>query len=224
MKAKLTTRSVSASTPRSKYFKMWDTLLTGFFLRVLPSGVKTYCIYYRHKGVGREYTIGKHGKITADQARKQAKIKLGEIAKGKDIQTEKKIASVQSKVKKYQTLGGFIEAKYKPWVLTERKSGKDIIRNLSKYFGHLFSRAIVDISPWDVQKWRTEKIKQGLKPSTVNRQLVNLKACINKALEWEVIDKHPLAKVKPLKVDTKGKIRYLSDDEETRLRNSLDDR
>ncbi|MCZ6564640.1 MAG: Arm DNA-binding domain-containing protein, partial [Gammaproteobacteria bacterium] len=88
MKAKLTTRSVSASKPRSKYYKAWDTDLAGFFLRVLPSGVKTYCIYYRYKGAGREYTIGKHGKVTADQARKQAKIKLGEIAKGKDIQTE----------------------------------------------------------------------------------------------------------------------------------------
>ncbi|MCZ6564883.1 MAG: Arm DNA-binding domain-containing protein, partial [Gammaproteobacteria bacterium] len=148
MKLKLTTRSVSASTPRSKYYKAWDTDLAGFFLRVLPSGVKTYCIYYRHKGVGREYTIGKDGKITADQARKQAKIKLGEIAKGKDIQTEKKIASVQSKVKKYQTLGGFIEAKYKPWILTERKTGKEIIRDLSREFEHLFLRAITDITPW----------------------------------------------------------------------------
>ncbi len=154
--------------------------------------------------MGREYTIGKHGNITTDQARKQAKIKLGEIAKGKDIQTEKKIASVQSKVKKYQTLGGFIEAKYKPWVLTARKSGKEIIRDLSREFEHLFLRAITDITPWDIQKWRTEKIKQELKPATVNRQLVNLKACINKALEWEVIDKHPLTKLKAFKSRYQG--------------------
>lgn len=48
----------------------------------------------------------------------------------------------------------------------------------------------------------------------MNRQPAALKACINKASEWEIINKHPLVKVKPLKIDTKGKVRYLTDDEE----------
>jgi len=224
MKAKLTTRSVSASKPRSKYYKIWDSALAGFFLRVMPSGVRSFCVYYRHEGRASEYTLGKHGAITVDQARKQARIKLGEIARGIDVQTDKKASIAKSRAKKFRTLGNFIETKYKPLVLTERKTGREIIANLTREFEHLFPRAMVDISPWDIQKWRTEKIKQGLKPATANKKLATLKAVFSKAVEWQIINQHPLRTVKPLKIDSRSKVRYLTDDEEKRLRNALDDR
>lgn len=111
-----------------------------------------------------ECTIGKHGQATADQARKEAKGKMGDLAKGQDIQTEKKIAHFWSKARKHQTLGGFIEAKYKPWVLIGRKTEQEIITNLSRDFEYLFPRPMADIAPRDVRKWRTDKIKQGLRP------------------------------------------------------------
>ena len=79
---------------RVKSITRWPhTDLASFFLRVLPStSVKTYCIYCRHEGRASECTIGKHGQATADQARKEAKGKMGDLAKGQDIQTEKRIA------------------------------------------------------------------------------------------------------------------------------------
>jgi len=42
--------------------------------------------------------------------------------------------------------------------------------------------------------------------------------------EWELIDKNPLAKVKPIKTDSRGVVRYLSADEEIALRGALDTR
>ena len=162
MKAKLTTRNVSSFKPRSKYYKVWDTEHKNYFLRVMPSGVKTYCIYYRHDGVAREYTIGKYGSITADRARQLAKIKLGEAAGGEDIQTLKKAARAQSHKRKCETLGGFIENKYKDWVLASRKTGHEIITGLKRDFEYLFTRNMSEISSWDIQKWRTEKTKQEL--------------------------------------------------------------
>ncbi len=224
MKEKLTTRTVKAFKPRSKYYKVWDTEQPGFFLRVMPSGVKSFCIYYRHNGSGKEYTLGKYGKLTADQAREHAKIKIGELAKGQDIQENKKSAKKRSEARKHQVLGKFIENKYKPWVLVERKSGEETLKKLNLAFPHLMKHNMEEITPWEIQKWRTVEIKEGLKPSTVNRQLMALKAVLSKALEWGVINKHPLTKVKPLKVDSKGKIRYLTDDEEKRLRKALDSR
>jgi len=222
MKSKLTTRSVKALEPQSKYYKVWDTDLNGLFLRVMPSGVKTFCIYYRHNGSGKEYTIGKYGKYTAEQAREKAKIKIGELAKGQDIQADKKTANAKSIARKHQLLGKFIEHKYKPWVLTERKSGEETLKKLSLAYPHLMKYNMEEITPWEIQKWRTKKINDGLKPATVNRQLMTLKAVLSKAVEWGVINKHPLTNVKPLKIDSKGKIRFLTDDEELRLRKALD--
>jgi integrase len=40
-------------------------------------------------------------------------------------------------------------------------------------------------------------------------------------VDWGIIETNPLAKVKPLKVDRQGVIRYLTDDEERRLREAL---
>ena len=221
---KLTTRNVSAAKPQKKYYRVWDTEIKGFFLRVTPMGKKVYCIAYRHNGASKEYTIGTHGKFTADQARDQAKIKIGEVAKNKDIQENKKLANKRSEARKHQVLGKFIENKYKPWVLAERKSGEETLKKLTLAFPHLMKQNMEEITPWEIQKWRTEKIRDGLKPTTVNRQLMTLKAVLSKALEWGVIEKHPLTNVKPLKVDSKGKIRYLTDEEEKRLRKALDDR
>ena len=145
MKAKLSPRVVSKAEPKKTYYKIWDSEINGFFLRVMPSGVKSYCIYYRHLGIGREYTIGKHGKLTTDQARKQATIKLGELANGADIQHEKKLAREKSIANRHKTLGTFIMDKYGPWILSERKYSVEALKRIENNFSHLFSQNMSDI-------------------------------------------------------------------------------
>ena len=63
-----------------------------------------------------------------------------------------------------------------------------------------------------------------MKPITVNRQLASLKAALSKAVTWGFIHEHPLAKMKLLKVDTNPNPRYMSEDEESALRQALDAR
>ena len=91
-------------------------------------------------------------------------------------------------------------------------------------FEYLYKKKLVDISAWDIQKWRTEKDKQGLAPSTVNRRVTTLKAVLNKAVEWDVIPANPLSKIKPLKIDKKARVRFLSKEEESVLRATLESR
>ena len=67
---------------------------------------------------------------------------------------------------------------------------------------------------------RAAKIKVKLN-ATINRDVACLRALLSKAVEWGQIDKHPLAKLKPLKVDHKRKVRSLSYVEEQRLRTAL---
>lgn len=60
--------------------------------------------------------------------------------------------------------------------------------------------------------------KNGRSTETVNRDIATFKAAISKAVLWEFLEKHPLEKLKLLKKDRSSKIRFLSADEEQRLR------
>ncbi len=145
MRAKLTTKTVAALKPKESLYKVWDTEIPGYFLRVMPSGTKTYCLHYRHLGKGRDFTIGKSGKFTATTARETAQRRTGELAQGLDIQAVKKDDVARGKAEKYQTLGGFITEMYKPWVLAERKTGQATLDILGRDFSHLFSRKMIGL-------------------------------------------------------------------------------
>ena len=228
MKTRLTNRSISGFAPASKVYKAWDTELAGFFLRVMPSGTMTYAIHYRHNGQGRDYTLGRHGAITPTIARKMAIEKMGDVANGVDVQAERKKQSRISSEATFETLGDFIKTKYAGWVTTERKTGSDTLKIIERDFKYLYGRKLVDISNWDITKWRTDRLKgtngRPLKKASVNRRLVALKALISKAVEWGVLEENPIQKVKPLKLDDDKRVRYLTHEEESRFRQALDDR
>ena len=81
--ANISKRLVDSLKPNSKGdVWAWDEKLKGFGLRVKPSGYKSYMVQYRADGRTRRVTIGAHGKLTAEQARKQARIILAEVDKG----------------------------------------------------------------------------------------------------------------------------------------------
>jgi integrase len=82
---KLTKSIVDAATPREKQFTIWCSELKGFGIFVQPSGSRTYFVDYRNRdGIRKRMTIGRHGKITAEEARKLAIATLGETVKGRD--------------------------------------------------------------------------------------------------------------------------------------------
>lgn len=80
--AKLTKRTVDTTEIRSADYVMWDDELPGFGLRVFASGKRSYVVQYRAAGRSRRYTIGLHGVWTAEEARREAKILLGQVARG----------------------------------------------------------------------------------------------------------------------------------------------
>ena len=85
--AKLSKRTVDAAKPGERDSYVWDAELSGFGLKVTPAGRKVYLIQYRlggRKGRTRRVTIGKHGTVTPDEARSQAKRLLGVVASGQD--------------------------------------------------------------------------------------------------------------------------------------------
>lgn len=211
MKAIINNTLLNNIKPKAKQYDIWDTKLTGFTLRVYPTGKKVYrCEYAR----GKRITLGKTDILTPAQARDQAKEVLANHTKGIDPKAPKK-SEINS------TLSQFIEHEYTPWFKASRKTTKslDNLKHFTKAFGN---KSIKDITPYLLEKWRTQRLKAGTKPSTINRNITSLKAAIAKALEWDLIESHPLAKLKLSKIDHTGKLRYLTKNEETNLRKAID--
>ena len=77
-------RSVDAMQPGVKDALYWDTMLPGFGIRVYASGRKTYVVQCRGPNGSRRATIGRHGDITPNEARKKAAVAIDRIKQGED--------------------------------------------------------------------------------------------------------------------------------------------
>jgi hypothetical protein len=90
---RITKRAVDALKSNGNEFTVWDDAITGFGVRVRPTGAKSYVVVYR-AGAGRgapvrRYTIATVGKIAPERARARAKVILGFVAHGHDPADQK---------------------------------------------------------------------------------------------------------------------------------------
>jgi integrase len=74
----------------------WDKTLRGFGVRVTPEGKRTYIVQHRVAGRTVRVTVGQHGHLMTDEARRQAQGKLGQLATGIDINGQRKLARVKA--------------------------------------------------------------------------------------------------------------------------------
>ena len=89
VKLTLTKRTVDALKADHKPWIAWDDKLTGFGVRVHPSGAKSFLVNYRageggRKAPNKRVVIGRAGRVTPDQARRLTQELLGRVAAGDD--------------------------------------------------------------------------------------------------------------------------------------------
>lgn len=218
MKARIITRNIEAFQPAASPYDVRDTELKGFILRILPTGKKVYfCDFRRPDGRRTRVKIGDTEVLTPVQARDEVHKILGDLARGND-------PAATRRALKQETLEEFIRKKYQPWVEAHRKSGAQTVSRTLGRFDEFKTCKLSDISPWKIEKWRSARMKNGIAKATVNRNVTMLKAVLQKAVQWGVIDANPIESVKPLKTDHSAKIRFLTPEEEIALRNALDER
>lgn len=88
--SKLSNRFVEGLQPRPEKYFVWDDALPCFGIRVYPTGRRSYLIQYRVKRRVRRLTLGSHGELGADEARRLARKKLGDVANGGDPADERR--------------------------------------------------------------------------------------------------------------------------------------
>ncbi len=81
---KLSKRAVDALAITGKDAVFWDNELPGFGVRVYPTGRKVFLVQSRGPAGLKRVTIGRHGEVSADEARKQATCIIDRIKRGKD--------------------------------------------------------------------------------------------------------------------------------------------
>ncbi len=192
-----------------------DSKMPGLVLRIRTSGAATWTVVY---GRGQRETLGKLEALTLPQARSLARGILGDVAHGKDPAAERR-------KRQAGTLGQFLDSQYRPWAVAHRKTGEDTVIRVCTAFGDAFlNRPLLEISTFALESWRTRRRKDDITDSTINRDLDALRSVLSKAVEWGILREHPMRQVKRAKVDTLGRVRYLSVEEEQRLRQTLIDR
>lgn len=214
MKTKITGKTILGIVPAAKAFRIHDTSQPGLSIRVLPSGHSSYMVTWaRNKAA----TLGRVGVMTLEQARTEAARYLADAhANGEPSAVAERRAAVAM-----PTLDEFLTNSFEPWANEHHRDSDNGNRAIRHSFDDLLGLPLSSIDAKRVEQLRTGWLRLGRSPSTANRNITRLRGVLSRAVEWGVLEIHPLERMKKLRVDDRSRIRYLNPDEENALREAL---
>jgi integrase len=209
---KLTKRTVESLVIEDKDYLTWDGELRGFGVRVYPSGKKTYLVQYRVGKRTRRYTIGQHGALTTEEARKEARKLLGDVAKGDDPSGDKQ------KRLRAPTVAALCDRFMRDYA--ERHCKPSTVRSYAMIIRHyivpqLGPMLIEDVQRADVAAMHLKLSERA--PYQANRMLSLVSKIFNTAEDWGLRREgsNPATRIKKNREEEKK--RYLRNDEQLRL-------
>jgi integrase len=225
MKAEITQKLISLLKEKHKageivkHLEVWDTSITGFILRIHPSGKMAYVAQWAR---AQRITIGDPEIHTVPMARNRCRKILAAVSEGKD---PREVLREPAPERPAQTLEEFLKDSFLPWARQNRKTAHEMVHRVRTVFAEFLDVELDAIAIRQVESWRLRRLEAGKSRATVNKDLETLRGVLSRALEWDIIQRNPLDRIRPLSIDRSGGIvRYLSADEERRLRNSLSSR
>lgn len=217
MKAKITLSLLNKLEATGTRYDVHDTSIIGFMVRVTIKGDKSYYVQWAR---GKKKRLGRVGIMTLEQARNEA---LRYLSEAREYGEPLAISDIRKNTV-IPTLENFIDELYEPWVKTHHSDAVNAIRALKTSFNTLLSLRLDEVTIKQIELLRSHWIALGRKPTTANRNITRLRGLFSRAVEWGFIEVHPLSKLKQMKVDRKGRVRYLTTEEEKALREALDKR
>lgn len=209
----LTRARVEAEKPARQIRRLRDSTVPGLVLRILPNGSKKWAVIW---GRGQEKIFGAYPVVTLDGARLQARRLLGEIA-----DHGAPLAAIEAQKPKALTLSDYIRDHYAPWAKANQKAGQATVDAIEAVFGDLYGRELTAISALDLERFKAARLRAGIKPATVNRDLARIRGALSRAVDWQLLPVHPMRTVKQAKGVDDSRTRYLSAEEEKALRVAL---
>lgn len=214
MRAIIGTKLLSSSEaqPATKPFEIYDSRLPGFTLRVQPSGVRSD---YARFGRNRRISLGKVGALLPEEAREKCQKVLGNVAHGHH--PLQGLGGTDG-----LTLGQFIDEIYSPWVKANRvRTAANTLEKLRRLFRTWFPEPLTTITLERIESWKTRRLNAGRSATTVLRDLFTLSSVLSRAVKLGKLAENPIRRVDKPRIDRRGKVRFLDDAEESRLRNAL---
>ncbi len=214
---RITKRLVEAAEPNGRDYFIWCDELPGFGVRIFASGRRSYLVQYRANGRSRRATIGLHGALTADEARREAKALLGQVARGEDPAEER--ATRRASITIAELCDRYLDAADKGLIMGKRGVAKKastlyvdrgrIERHIKPLLGR---RLVAELTQPDVQRFVRDVqagktagvIKTGFRgkavveggPGTAARTVGLLGGILSFAISEQIITANPAAGVK----------------------------
>ena len=221
--AKLGKRSISRRTVEAlkvdKDTVFWDSEQPGFGVRVYPSGAKHYIVQTRARGSAKRLTVGRHGVITPEEARRRAALIIARIKAGEDPVPEPLAAkrpdepTVADLAARY--LKEYAEEHCKPNTVRayRRRAGKHIVPTLGK----------LPLSRVRREDVRDLHYAMRSIPTTANRTLDLLSRMFNMAESWGLMPEGSNPCRRQTKYREQPRERFLTAAEFRRLGRALDE-
>jgi integrase len=210
----LTTKAVEAAKPSDIRHEIPDPALSGLYLVVQPSGVKSWALRFRHAGKPKKLTLGRWPVMGLADARAAASEAIEKVEFGNDPTVAKKAikaARLEAQLSDRDKVKTLVE-QFGKRHLSGLKSGetvkRELYRHVVEYWGE---RDIHDIAKRDVIDL-LDRIADSGRVVTANRVKAYLGKFLNWCVERDIINQSPAMGVKPVAKE-KSRERVLTDEE-----------
>lgn len=208
---KLTAAAVDKMQPTDRRQEVPDSLCTGLYLTIQPTGKKGWQVRYRHGGTHRRMTLGSYPMLSLADARARARDTLAAASEGRDPAEEVRTAKApkpEDDRNKIKTLIGQYHKRH----LASLKSGDVVRRELDRFVVKEWGERDIQ----DIQKRDVIDLLDGIADSgrvvTANRIRAYLNKFLNWAVERDILAMSPATGVKPVAKEA-SRDRVLTDDE-----------
>ena len=198
--------------PEKKHLEVFDEVLKGFYVDVLPSGRITYRIRYWQNSKKCLQSIGNARTMPVQEARNLAMMAMQEIKENKQVS---KLSAEQIGV----NLNSFLIEKYLPYVRSYKRSWKSDVSMINTHIApSLGQQVMCKVSAFDITNFIETMKHKNLAPGTINRALVLLRYAYKLAQRWQEpgVNLNAWLSIKQLKVDNRIE-RYLTPEQSVNL-------
>ena len=195
---------------------VWDRALTGFGVRVYPSGTKVYVVQARGPAGTKRITVGRHGVIGAGEARRRAALVIARIRAGEEpVPEAPKQESIAVAALAARYLREHVAVRCKPTTATQYRLA------IERYIVPALGTCPVS----SLGRSQVAELQHSLsdRPAMANLVIATLSRMIDQGMAWGVAGEISNPCRSAPKYRTRRRERFLTDAEFQRLGRTLDE-